>query len=113
MIMAVALLTFSLLYGTTNDLLHGSHHHHHDNCFETLHTQGLKLIKIPASSHKRKSDSLKEQDISEVLNKDNKHGYSLRNVMSFRLIQMRKIQTVSQIQAVLCVKVNPMKKCQI
>jgi len=85
----------------------------HDNCFETMHTQGLKLIKMPASSNKRKNDSLTKEDISEVLDKDNKHGYSLRNLMSFRLIQMRKIQTVSQIQAVLCMKVNPMKKGRI
>lgn len=77
-----------------------------------MDTQGLKLIKMPASSNKRKSDSLTEEDISEVLHKDNKRGYSLRNVMSFRLIQMRKIHTVSQIQAVLCVKVNLMK-CRI
>ena len=76
-----------------------------DNCFETMHTQGLKLIKMPASSNKRNSDSLTDEDISEVLDKDNKHGYSLRNLMSFHLIQM-KIQTVSRIQAVLCMKVN-------
>jgi hypothetical protein len=24
-----------------------------DNCFETMHTQGLELIKMPASSNKR------------------------------------------------------------
>ena len=68
---------------------------------------------MPASSNMRKSDSLTEENISEALDKDNKHGYSLRNVMSFCLIQMRKIQTVSQIRTVLCMKVNPMKKCQI
>jgi hypothetical protein len=85
----------------------------HDNCFESMHTQGLKLIKMPASSNKQKSDSLTVEDISEVLDKDKKHGYSLRNMMSFRLIQMRKIQTVSQIRAVWCMKVNPMKKCRI
>jgi len=39
--------------------------------------------------------------------------YSLSNLMIFCLIQVRKIQTVSWIQAVLCMKVNRVKKCQI
>ena len=39
--------------------------------------------------------------------------YSLKNLMTFVLIQVRKIQIEIWIQAVLCMKVNCMKKCQI
>jgi hypothetical protein len=39
--------------------------------------------------------------------------YCVRNLTSFHLIQAKKIQRVSRIQAVLCMKVNRMKKCLI
>jgi hypothetical protein len=62
---------------------------------------------MAASSNKRKQDLLTEEDISEVLGKEDESNYSLRNLMFFGLIQVRKIQTVSRIPAVLCMKSEP------
>ena len=42
-----------------------------------------------------------------------KVAYSLRNLMIFSFIKVRKIQTEIRIQAILCMNVNSMKKCQI
>jgi hypothetical protein len=52
------------------------------------------VVKMAASSNKRKKDLLTEEDIFKVLGKEDESGSSLRKVMIFGLIQVRRIQTL-------------------
>jgi hypothetical protein len=67
---------------------------------------------MATSSNKQVKDLLTD-DIYRILDIEDESDISSENLMIFGLKQVRKIQTVSQIEAVLCLKVNCMKKCQI
>ena len=64
-------------------------------------------------SNKRKKDPLTDDGISKVLDIEDESDVLSEESDDFGLRQVKKIQTEIQIQAVLCVKVNRVKKCQI
>jgi len=68
---------------------------------------------MAACNNKRKKDLLTDDDISKVLDIEDESDVFSEESDEFGLIQGRKIQTEIQIQAVLCMKVYRMKKCQI
>jgi hypothetical protein len=71
------------------------------------------MVKMAVSGNKRKKDLLTDEDISKVLDNEDKSCVFSEESDSFGLIQVNKIQTPSWIQAVLCMKVNRMQTCQI
>jgi hypothetical protein len=72
-----------------------------------------RIVKMAVSGNKRKKDLLTDEDISKVVDKEDKSCVFSEESDGFGLIQVKKIQTRSWIQAVLRMKVDRMQTCQI
>ena len=98
--------TFLPLWGTTTHLVIRSQRHL-QQLFETLYTPRSRAGNMVAASAKR-AICLQKRISPKFQTKKIKVTYSLKNLMIFHLIQVRKILTVSWIRTVSCIKVNHM-----